>query len=75
MRLRVRAVFLKTGLYRNQMLLLLAVLLMPPAPLIAHILQAPILSQRFSPVVVSTMQKKGIQGVTSRYVIALEQNS
>jgi hypothetical protein len=46
-----------------------------PAPLIAHILQAPMLSQRFSPVVVSTMQKKGILDVTSGYVIALEQNS
>jgi hypothetical protein len=43
-------------------------------PLIAHIPQAPMLSQRFSPVVVPTMQKKGIPGVTSRYVIALEQN-
>jgi hypothetical protein len=38
-----------------------------------HIIQAPLSSQRFSPVVVSAMQKKGILGVTSRYVIILNQ--
>jgi hypothetical protein len=38
-----------------------------------HIIQAPMSSQRFSPVVVSAMQKKGILGITSRYVIILNQ--
>jgi hypothetical protein len=40
-----------------------------------HIIQAPLSSQRFSPVVVSAMQKKGILGVISRYVIVLDQNN
>ncbi|EMS77449.1 putative chromosome partitioning protein ParB [Desulfotignum phosphitoxidans DSM 13687] len=38
-----------------------------------HIIQAPMSTQRFSPVVVSAMQKKNILGVTSRYVIILNQ--
>jgi len=38
-----------------------------------HIIQAPMSSQRFSPGVVSAMQKKGILGVISRYVIVLDQ--
>ena len=37
-----------------------------------HIIQAPMSSQRFSAGVVSAMQKKGILGVTSRYVIVLK---
>jgi hypothetical protein len=36
-----------------------------------HIIQAPMSSQRFSAGVVSAMQKRGILGVTSRYVIVL----
>ncbi len=38
-----------------------------------HIIQAPMSAQRFSAVVVSAMQKKRILGVTSRYVIVLNQ--
>jgi hypothetical protein len=38
-----------------------------------HIIQAPMSSQRFIPVVVSAMQKRNILGVTSRYVIVLNQ--
>lgn len=38
-----------------------------------HIIQAPMSAQRFSAVVVSAMQKKRILGVTSRYVIILNQ--
>jgi hypothetical protein len=34
-----------------------------------HIIQAPLSSERFQANVVSAMQKKGILGVTSRYVI------
>jgi hypothetical protein len=40
-----------------------------------HIIQAPMSSQRFSAGVVSAMQKKGILGVISRYVIVLGQNN
>ena len=43
-----------------------------PAQMIAHIIQAPMSAQRFSPVVVAAMQKKKILGVTSRYVIVLK---
>jgi len=39
-----------------------------------HIIQAPMSAQRFSAVVVSAMQKKLILGVTSRYVIILNQS-
>jgi len=38
-----------------------------------HIIQAPMSSQRFSAGVVSAMQKRNILGVTSRYVIVLNQ--
>ncbi|MBU0462229.1 MAG: transcriptional regulator, partial [Proteobacteria bacterium] len=38
-----------------------------------HIIQAPMSTQRFSAGVVSAMQKKGILGVISRYVIVLNQ--
>jgi ParB-like chromosome segregation protein Spo0J len=38
-----------------------------------HIIQAPMSSSRFKPVVVSAMQKRRILGVTSRYVIVLQQ--
>jgi len=38
-----------------------------------HIIQAPLSTQRFSAAIVSAMQKKRILGVTSRYVIVLEQ--
>jgi hypothetical protein len=38
-----------------------------------HIIQAPLSSQRFSAGVVSAMQKSNILGVTSRYVIVLNQ--
>jgi hypothetical protein len=38
-----------------------------------HIIQAPMSSQRFNAGVVFAMQKKGILGVTSRYVIVLDQ--
>ncbi|MDO9579741.1 MAG: DNA methyltransferase [Bacteroidales bacterium] len=38
-----------------------------------HFIQAPMSAQRFSAVVVSAMQKKRILGVTSRYVIILNQ--
>jgi thiamine monophosphate synthase len=38
-----------------------------------HITQAPMSTQRFSAGIVSTMQKKRILGVTSRYVIVLKQ--
>ena len=38
-----------------------------------HIIQAPMSSQRFNAGVVSAMQKKGILGVISRYVIVLNQ--
>jgi hypothetical protein len=38
-----------------------------------HIIQAPMSSQRFTSIVVSAMQKRNILGVTSRYVIALNQ--
>ncbi|MDA3971385.1 MAG: hypothetical protein PF442_08535 [Desulfobulbaceae bacterium] len=38
-----------------------------------HIIQAPMSSQRFNAGVVFAMQKKGILGVTSRYVIVLNQ--
>jgi ParB-like chromosome segregation protein Spo0J len=38
-----------------------------------HIIQAPLSSQRFSPGVVSAMQKRNILGVTSRYLIVLNQ--
>jgi hypothetical protein len=38
-----------------------------------HIIQAPMSSQRFSAGVVSAMQKSNILGVTSRYVIVLNQ--
>jgi hypothetical protein len=40
-----------------------------------HIIQAPLSSQRFSAGVVSAMQKRGILGVTSRYMIVLNQNN
>jgi hypothetical protein len=40
-----------------------------------HIIQAPMSTQRFSSGVVSAMQKKGILGVISRYVIVLNQNN
>jgi hypothetical protein len=39
----------------------------------ADLVRDPLSSQRFSPVVVSAMQKKGILGITSRYVIILNQ--
>jgi len=39
----------------------------------SHVFQAPMSSQRFSPGVVSAMQKKRIVGVISRYVIMLSQ--
>jgi len=38
-----------------------------------HIIQAPMSTQRFSAGVVSAMQKRSILGVTSRYVIVLNQ--
>ena len=38
-----------------------------------HIIQAPMSAERFSAEVISAMQKKRILGVTSRYVIILEQ--
>ncbi len=38
-----------------------------------HIIQAPLLTQRFNAGIVSAMQKKRILGVTSRYVIVLKQ--
>jgi len=38
-----------------------------------HIIQAPLSSERFEAGVVSAMQKKKILGVTSRYVIILNQ--
>ena len=38
-----------------------------------HIIQAPMSTQRFNAGVVSAMQKRGILGVTSRYVIILNQ--
>ncbi|WP_457551820.1 DNA methyltransferase, partial [Desulfobacula sp.] len=39
-----------------------------------HIIQAPMSAQRFSAAIVSAMQKKLILGVTSRYVIILNQS-
>ena len=39
---------------------------------LTHIIQAPMSSERFNAGVVSTMQKKKILGVTSRYVMLLK---
>ena len=39
-----------------------------------HVIQSPMSSERFKPVVVSAMQKRRILGVTSRYVVILKQH-
>jgi hypothetical protein len=42
---------------------------------LTHIIQAPLSSERFNAIMVSAMQEKKILGVTSRYILLLEQKS
>jgi hypothetical protein len=42
---------------------------------LTHIIQAPLSSERFNAIMVSAMQEKKILGVTSRYILLLEQKA